>query len=140
MNVIAIKGRLTADPEYRQTPSNIAVCRFTVAVDKYTKDNQRAADFIRCTAWRATAEFISKYFTKGKEIAVTGSLHNSDYTDSNGVKHFSYDVQVDKAEFCGGKTETAPAPATAPASTGQIPDTQNWAEFEAVLADGEIPF
>ena len=129
MNVIAIKGRLTADPVLSQTPSNVSVCRFTVAVDKYTKDNQKAADFIRCTAWRATAEFVSKYFAKGKEIAVTGSLHNSDYTDNKGVKHFSYDVQVDKAEFCGGKTEAAPAS-----------QDNDWAEYEQVFAEGDTPF
>lgn len=119
MNKIILKGRLVADPELRQTPSNVSVTRFKIAVDKYSKDNNKAADFISCSAWRNTAEFISKYFAKGKEILVEGSLHNADYTDQNNVKHYSYEVLVDKAEFCGSK-EAAPAPAS------DVPDDE-WA-------------
>lgn len=64
MNMVALMGRLTADPELKHTPSGIAVISFTVAVNRHTKEKQ--TDFIRCTAWRQTAEFVCKYFQKGK--------------------------------------------------------------------------
>ena len=135
MNRIILKGRLVADPELRQTTSNISVCRFSIAVDKYTKDDQKAADFIRCIAWRNQAEFISKFFAKGKEICLEGSLHNADYTDKNNVKHFSYEVMVDRAEFCGSRNDTAPA-----ATSEAIPNANGWAEYEQVLNDQDVPF
>ena len=77
MNKVILVGRLTADPELRQTQSGIASCRFTVAVDRRFADKntgERQADFITCQAWRQTAEFVSRYFNKGKMIAVEGSL------------------------------------------------------------------
>ena len=100
INKVIIMGRLTADPELKNTQSGIAVIRFTVAVNRqYKKDQEQQADFIRCTAWRQSAEFISKYFAKGKMIIVEGALRNNDYTDANGVKHHSMDVQVDNVSF-----------------------------------------
>lgn len=142
MNRIILKGRLTADPELRQTTSNISVCRFGIAVDKYTKDGQKAVDFIRCIAWRNNAELVSKYFSKGKEILLEGALHNADYTDQNNVKHYGFEVQVEHVEFCGSKAEnqtgwTQSAPAAAPS---QIPNTNSYADYEEILADGEVPF
>lgn len=96
LNKVIIMGRLTADPELRQTPSGISTCRFSVAVDRGYKSKdtgERQTDFIRVTAWRQTAEFVSRYFSKGKMIIVEGSLRNNDYTDANGVKHYSMDVR-----------------------------------------------
>lgn len=101
MNKVILLGRLTADPEYKQTPQGTQVCKFTVAVDRDYKDKQgeRQADFFRCTAWNGTADFISRYFVKGKPIVIEGSLRNNDYTDNNGVKHYSTEINVDKAAF-----------------------------------------
>lgn len=137
MNSVVLKGRITADPELKQTPSNISVCRFTIAVDKFAKaGEEKKADFIRCTAWRNTAEFLSKYFAKGQEICVHGELHNADYTDNNGVKHYAMDVTVDRAEFCGSKAGNAngggnyDAPGTPDLTDG----------FEEILSDGDVPF
>ena len=111
MNKVILVGRLTADPVLRQTQSGISSCRFTVAVDRKFADKstgERQADFINCTAWRQTAEFISRYFSKGKLIAVEGSLRTGSYTDKNhpDVTHYTTEVFVDNVEFVGGKSES----------------------------------
>lgn len=87
-------GRLTADPELRQTQSGVASCRFTVAVNRKFADKstgERQADFITCVAWRQTAEFVSRYFSKGKMIALDGELRNNNYKDRThpDVTHFN---------------------------------------------------
>lgn len=100
LNKVIIMGRLVADPEFRQTTSGIPVCRIRVAVDRpFRKDQERQTDFINVTCWRNTAEFVSRYFSKGKMIIVEGSLRNNDYTDNNGVKHYSMEVQADNVMF-----------------------------------------
>ena len=135
LNKVIIIGRLTRDPEFRQTTSSIPVCRFTVAVDRpYRKDQEKKADFINVTAWRNTAEFIYRYFSKGKMIIVEGSLHNNDYTDNNGVKHYNMDVQAENVSFGGSKSDNQ--------QTGQTAQQGNvdFGEYEEVLSDGEIPF
>lgn len=100
LNKVILMGRLTRDPEFRQTTSGVPVCRITIAIDRpFRKDQEKQADFINVTCWRATAEFVSRYFTKGKMIIVEGSLRNNDYTDNNGVKHYSYEVQADNVSF-----------------------------------------
>ena len=109
MNHITLIGRLTADPELRQSPSGVSSVRFTVAIDRQYKDKQtgeRQSDFISCVAFRQTAEFISRYFGKGKMIALEGSLRNNNYQDKKyqDVMHYSYDVFVEQAEFCGDKS------------------------------------
>lgn len=109
MNHITLIGRLTADPELRQSPSGVSSVRFTVAIDRQYKDKQtgeRQSDFISCVAFRQTAEFISRYFSKGKMIALEGSLRNNNYQDKKhqDVMHYSYDVFVEQAEFCGDKS------------------------------------
>lgn len=102
MNSIHITGRLCADPELRQTPSGVAACRFRVAVNRRFANKQtgeREADFINISCWRNTAEFVSRYFHKGSMIIVEGSLRNNDYTDQNGVKHYSMEVLADNVTF-----------------------------------------
>lgn len=111
MNKVILIGRLTADPDLRQTQSGISSCRFTVAVDRGFVDKatgERKADFITCTAWRQTAEFVSRYFNKGKLIAVEGSLRNNNYQDRNhpDVTHYTMEVFVDNVEFVGSKSES----------------------------------
>lgn len=109
MNKIELIGRLCADPDFRQTTSGTAVCRFRIAVNRRFKNQQTGeyeTDFISCTAWRHTAEFVSRYFKKGNMIAVVGSLRNNDYTDQNSVKHYSMDVLAEEVYFCG-KSENA---------------------------------
>lgn len=136
MNKVVITGRLTADPELKKTQSDVANCRFTVAVDRKFADKEtgeRQADFITCVAWRQTAEFLCKYFSKGKMICVEGNLRTGSYQDKNheDVTHYTTDVYVDNIEFCGGKNENEGGQNTAPQQTP--------ASVEEVTTD-DLPF
>lgn len=108
LNVVALMGRLTADPELKTTQSGLSVCRFTLAVDRnYAKaGTERQADFISCIAWRNTAEFVSKYFVKGQLIALDGSIQTGSYTDNNGNKRYSFDILVNNVNFTGDRRNT----------------------------------
>lgn len=156
MNKVILIGRLTADPELRQTQSGVASCRFTVAVDRRYADKntgERQADFISCTAWKQTAEFVSRYFSKGKMIAVEGSLRSGSYQDRNhpDVTHYTTEVFVDNVEFCGDKGQ-AQTPVTqnnyqysAPPqqAASQQPDDMTYGElsdYEEILSGGDVPF
>lgn len=101
MNHVTLMGRLTRDPELRQSPSGIPVVSFTVAVNRRFKDanGEYKADFISCTAWRNQAEFIHRYFRKGHRILLSGSIQSSNWTDPNGQKHYRTDVIVEEVEF-----------------------------------------
>jgi len=107
LNIVVLMGRLTADPELRTTPNGISVCRFTLAVDRnYAKQGtERQTDFINCTAWRQTAEFVSRYFVKGQLVAVNGSIQTGSYTDNNGNKKYTTDVIVDNVNFTGDRRD-----------------------------------
>lgn len=115
MNNVSLMGRLTADPELKTTQNGISYCRFTVAVNRYSKDGEDTADFISCVAWRSTAEFICNYFLKGNKIALIGSIQTGSYTDKDGRTVYTTDVLVDKVEFCESKknSDSAPAPTRA---------------------------
>ena len=172
MNKVILVGRLTADPELRQTQSGVASCRFTVAVDRRFADKttgERQADFISCTAWRQTAEFVSRYFNKGKLIAIEGSLRNHNYQDRNhrDATHYTMNVQVDNVEFVGGKGDnggnsggyqngggygapqnnynnnySAPPQQAAPQQPAANDSMSygNLSDFEEILSDGDVPF
>lgn len=109
LNKVILMGRLTADPELRQTPGNVSVLQFNVAVDRnfVAQSGERETDFITCVAWRQTAEFVNKYFKKGDMIAVEGNLRTRNYDDKNGVKHYMTEVYVDSVYFCGSKNGNA---------------------------------
>ena len=148
LNKIILMCRLVRDPELKQTNSGIAVCKFTVAVNRpYQKDKERQADFINVTAWRQTAEFVNKYFNKGSIIIVEGKLQNNDYTDKEGVKHYSMQVVADNVNFGGGKSENSGA-SQAETNSNAIAQTVEGAnivigdlgDFEEILTDGDIPF
>lgn len=144
MNRVILMGRLTADPELRTTQSGISCARFTVAVDRRFADKstrERTADFIRCVAWRQTADFITRYFSKGQMIAVEGVLRTGSYQDSGHreVTHYTTDVLVDNVEFCGSKNGGSDQPAPAPAQTVPTADRGSY-EFEEILSDGDTPF
>ena len=108
LNHITIMGRLVRDPELRRTGSGVAVASFCVAVDRdfAPKDGgERKTDFINCVAWRQTGEFISKYFTKGRMIVVDGRLEMRDWTDRDGNKRTSAEINVDNAYFGDSKRD-----------------------------------
>ena len=111
MNKVILMGRLTADPEYRQNQTGSVSCRFRLAINRNFVDKntgERQADFINCTAWNQTAEFVNRYFHKGSMIMVEGSLRTGSYQDKNhpDVTHYTTDVNVDNVEFTGSKAET----------------------------------
>ena len=107
MNNVTLIGRLTADPELRHTQSGIAMSRFTVAVDRRVKSGEeKQADFITVVAWRQTAEFVCKYFSKGRRIALTGSIRTGSYTAQDGSKRYTTEVFADNVEFCDSKSDS----------------------------------
>lgn len=113
LNVAAIMGRLTADPELRTTQSGTAVTSFTLAVDRsYARQGEeRQTDFINVVAWRGTAEFICRYFTKGQMMAVTGSIQTRNYEDRQGNKRTAFEIVASDVSFTGSRREQGGAPA-----------------------------
>ncbi len=105
MNCVQLVGRLTATPELKQTQSGIATTRFTVAVDRRYQKNgeEKQADFINCVAWRQSAEFVCKYFTKGQRIGLEGRITTGKYQDKDGNTRFTTDVDVNNVEFVESK-------------------------------------
>lgn len=130
MNVVAIMGRLTADPETRYTQDGMAVAKYTVAVDKPTKE--QGADFIPCTAFGKSAEVAEKYFRKGMRVAVNGALRTGSYTNKDGKKVYTWCVAVARHEFAEDKKDRAEAPKEE-AEEGflSVPDS---------VIDEELPF
>lgn len=122
MNVFSGMGRLTRDPELRQTSGNVSVCSFTIAINRRFKNTsgEYDADFLNCVAWRQTAEFINKYFHKGNMIGVVGTIQTRKWDDAEGHTHYATEVIVDQAHFSGSKQDsggfTQPA-AAGPADT-----------------------
>ena len=111
LNVVALMGRLVYDPELKTTQSGTNVCSFRIAVDRsFTRQGEeRKADFIDVTAWRQTAEFVSKYFRKGSMIAIEGSLQTRQYQDKNGNNRTATEVLASQVSFCGGKAAEKPS-------------------------------
>ena len=106
LNVVAIMGRLVADPELRTTPQGTNVCSFRIACDRnfVRQGEQRQADFIDIVAWRSQAEFVSKYFQKGSLIAIEGSLQTRQYQDKNGNNRTAVEVVANNISFAGPKS------------------------------------
>jgi single-strand DNA-binding protein len=106
LNIVALMGRLVAEPELRHTPSGIATCTFRIAADRnYSKDGERKADFIDIVTWRQTAEFVCKYFHKGSMIAVNGSIQTRNYEDKNGNKRTAFEVVAEGVHFASTARE-----------------------------------
>ena len=144
LNKVILMGRLTRDPEFRQTTSGTPVCRFSLAINRQFANKQtgeRETDFVDCDAWRSTAEFISRYFNKGNMILVEGQLRNNNYEDANGVKHYSMRVLVDNVSFCESKGSGENQQQTAPDQVQQTaaPALDDLGEFEELIG-GDPPF
>lgn len=106
MNKVIMMGRMVNDAELKTTPSGVTACNFRIAVDRnfQKKGEDRKSDFFNCAAWRGTAEFISKWFPKGRMILVEGEMQTRQYTDKNGNPSTWYEIQVENAYFTGEKT------------------------------------
>ena len=140
LNIIVLQGRLVRDPEMRNTQSGVAVASFTLAVDRDfggRDGGEKQTDFIDCTAWRHTAEFVSKYFSKGRMAVVSGRLQIDNYTDNDGNKRKSAKVIADNIYFGDSKKDGATggqsdeAASFTPVSAGFVP---------VEVDDSELPF
>ena len=133
MNVVCLMGRLTADPEVRQTPNGISVCSFSIAVDRFA-NGERKADFINCVAWKQNAENIARFFKKGNMIAINGSIQTRQYQEKDtGKNRTAFEVLVDRFYFTGNVNNAQP----------QKNDFSTSAldEFAPVASDeGDLPF
>lgn len=111
MNKVFLIGNLTRDPELRETPSGVAVCSFSIAVQRpyANEDGERQADFFNCTAWRGLGETIAQYCSKGKKVAVGGSIQLRNYEDNQGVKRTAVDIIVQDVEFLSPKASSGEA-------------------------------
>lgn len=139
MNKAILMGRLTATPELKQTSSGISVTSFSLAVDRpyKTQEGEKITDFLSCVAWRNTAEFICKYFTKGQMIALEGEIQTRKYTDRDGNSRTAVEVVASQVYFAGGKRQTSADPLdTLDEKAEQLGVPEG---FEAV-PDDDIPF
>lgn len=134
-NKIILGGRLTADPELRQTTNGTSVASFSIAVNRrYNKDVQQAeTDFFSVTAWRQTADFIARYFKKGSSICVVGNLQNRSWTDQQGVKQYRTDVVADEVLFVDSKSDNI-------SSGEQSFSQQSTSNYQEVDTDEDLPF
>lgn len=137
INCAIIMGRLTADPELKATTSGINVTSFSVAVERSvkSKNGEKITDFLNVVAWKGTAEFVCKYFTKGQMIAIQGSIQTRNYEDKNGNKRTATDIVANQVSFCGSKSENNSSVASQPAdiASGIASD------FEEISED-DLPF
>ena len=140
-NKVILIGNLTADPELKQTQNGISVTSFSIAVSRRfaskNTENTQQADFINIVAWRGTAEFITKYFQKGKSILIVGSLQTRTWTDQNGQKRYVTEVVADEAQFVEKKGDGASSAAATPAPYGASPKD---VAFEEMSTDDDLPF
>ena len=147
LNKIILGGRLTQDPELKQTQSGIAVATFKIAVNRrYSRDNQQQeADFFNCIAWRSQAEFVSRYFHKGSAICVIGAVQNRSWTDQQNVKRSITEVVVDEVQFVDSRGDApagqAPAPgADAYGAPVYSSPAASAPKFEEIKTDDDLPF
>ena len=139
LNHIVIMGRLTRDPELKHTQQGTAVVSFTVACERdFASSGDKVTDFIPVTAWRATAEFIARYFSKGRMIAVSGRLQKREWTDGEGARHEATEIVADSAYFADSKREDAPPAQAYRASTPVDVSASDFAELDE--DDGDLPF
>ena len=149
-NKAILIGNLTADPELRQTSNSISVCRFTIAVNrrfsKNADQNQQTADFINVVAWRERAEFVTRYFKKGRPILVCGQIQSRSWTDPQGCKHYATEVVADELSFVENKADgSAPGAPSGGAASGDAYGTPAYSNngnsgFEEIPNDESLPF
>ena len=143
-NLVVLTGRLTADPELKTTQNGVSVCSFSIAVERrYKQGEERQADFINIVAWRGTAEFVSKHFSKGSAIGVEGSIQTRKYTDKDGNNRTAFEIVANNVHFIdskraqrGGEGNSLPSPENDPLPTF----ADKLEQFQEVQDDGDLPF
>lgn len=153
-NKVIMMGRLVSDPELRTTPQGVNVCSFRIAVDRrfQQKGEERKSDFFNIVAWRQQAEFVNRYFSKGRMILVEGELTTRNYTDKNGNPSTWYEIVADRISFTGEKAQggaysdyaasassSAPAQTSAPAAPAQQAGAPA-GDFSPAASDDDYPF
>lgn len=142
-NKVILIGNLCADPELKQTQNGVSVTSFSIAVGRRfaSKDTTPQADFINIVAWRNTAEFICKYFQKGKPILIVGSIQSRSFTDKDGQKRYVTEVVADEAQFVSSKSESEPKETPAENNSAQnTPYSSHGVAFEEMTGDDDLPF
>ena len=142
LNRITILGRLTRDPELRRTQSGVAVTTITVAVDrdyKSSESGEREADFFNVVAWRQTAEFVSKYFSKGRVIGVDGRMQSRKWQDKSGNNRVSWEIQAENVYF-GGEKPTGGNGRADVSDQYSYGEQATETEFKEIEENGELPF
>ena len=148
-NKVILGGRLTADPELKTTQSGIAVVSFSIAVNRRFSRNaaqQNETDFFNVTAWRQTAEFVSRYFRKGSSICVVGTIQNSTWTDQQNTKHYRTDIVADEVMFVDSRSESSTsfggdeADVFGNAAPAFSTPSGNAPKFEEIKTDDDLPF
>ena len=142
LNIVALQGRLAADPEQRTTQNGTPVTSFSLAVQRNVKggDGEYGTDWIDCVAWKGTAEFICKYFQKGQLMAVNGTLQTRSY-EKDGVKRKVTQVVVQSAYFCESRNNFSGTPHREPAASSVLPATSPLSqdEMEEILGADDLP-
>ena len=140
MNKVFLIGNLTRDPELRETPSGVAMCRFSIAVQRpySSQDGERQTDFFNCTAWRGQAETIARYTKKGKKVAVSGSIQIRNYEDNQGAKRTAVDIIVQDCEFLSPKDNGDSFDEVAEMPRSNAPKRKP--VLQAMDDDNDIPF
>lgn len=141
-NKVILIGNLTADVELKATASGTSVCSFSIAVNRRFKgeNGQQDCDFITIVAWRQQAEFVSRYFSKGKPILVCGRLENRPWTDKNGNKRVSTEIIAEEVSFVGGTSENTTEAKSEPSTYVPTAYGGNNTQFEEIPNDGDLPF
>lgn len=143
LNKIIIQGRLTTDPELRYTQNQTAVASFTVAVERdYSQNGEKETDFVSCVAWRSTGEFVNKYFHKGNMIIVDGRLQSRKWTDKDGNKRVSWEINAEHCYFGESKRSDSAEPrsdSNAPVPEYKGPEQQKFVDLGVGDGDGELP-
>lgn len=146
MNSYIAIGRLTKDPELKQTPNGLSVCSFTIAVDRDYKeqDGSRKTDFIPCVAWKQRATLVAQYFHKGSRIGIRGSFQSRKYEDEHGKTHYILECIVDGIDFIDSKNDNqnqgAPAQASVPPTPPPAMQVEQAVESYEVDEGAELPF
>ena len=140
MNKVFLIGNLTRDPEIRETPSGVPMCRFAIAVQRpySSQDGERQTDFFECTAWRGLAETIARFTKKGNKVAVAGSIQIRNYEDNQGAKRTAVDVIVQDCEFLTPKSNGDSFDDVSEAPRASAPKRKP--ALQAMDDDSDIPF
>jgi single-strand DNA-binding protein len=156
LNSVIMMGRLTDNPELRQTPQGANVCSFTIAVERSfaRQGEQRQTDFFDVVAWRSQADFVSRFFRKGQMMAVQGRMETRMYEDRNGVRRKAYTIVADSVHFADSKRDSSsgnnfnnysnyneqPRHDMAPSMPAPAYTSGNTGDFEEIITDDDLPF